>query len=289
MSEVGGPKVARLAVLVSSPDEARRALEAGADYVLAPARRERSRIGVPDRIRDEGDDLLFAVGADESLPAEPKRIRRVRELGDVAEAGTSFAALLLDPGRPLLRAFSLEALSRHLDECRAAGIECWLGGALELPDVPRLGVLSPDALVVENLSPEALAQALAMLRRPEETLEDGPIDRIRVTNYVLHTHIGAYEFERERAQRVRFSVEASVRRPARRADTVGNVYSYDVILDAIRRLCERGHTDLVETLADELAEELLLDARLSDVTIRVEKLDLGPEAVGIEIHRRRKP
>ncbi len=277
----------RLAALVSSPDEARRALEGGADYVLAPARRERPSVGVPDRLREGGDQTLFAIAADESLPAEPRRVRSVEGPTDpAAVSGEGASILLLDPGRPLLRAFSLDVLGAQVARCRAAGVECWFGGALELPDIPRLAVLHPDALVVEGFDDAALREARRMLQAPKAAPTDAPTDLIRVTNFVLQARVGAYGFERERTQRVRFSVEAAVRRPMPGVPrAMGEVYSYDIIMDAARRLAERGHTDLVETLAEELAAELLSDARLAEVMVRVEKLDLGPEAVGIEIRR----
>jgi dihydroneopterin aldolase len=279
----------RLAALVSSPDEARRALEAGADYVLAPSRRERSGVGVPDRLREETEQTLFAIAADEALPAEPRRVRRVEAPADPASLAQEGAPiLLLDPGRPLLRAFSLETLARHVAACRSAGVECWFAGALELPDIARLVVLHPDALVVEGFDDMALADARRMLNVVEAQAHDAPTDLIRMTNFVLPARVGAYGFERERTQRLRFSVEAAVRRSSTGVPrAMGDVYSYDIVMDAARRLCERGHTDLVETLAEELAGELLIDPRVAEVRVCVEKLDLGPEAVGIEIRRKR--
>lgn len=281
----------RLAALVSSPDEARRALEGGADYVIASARRERTTLGVPERLRTDAEHVLFAIAADENLPAEPRRVRSVEAPADPAGLrDEGVAILLLDPGRPLLRAVSPEGLAALIAQCRAAGVECWLAGALELPDIPRLAVLRPDAVVVEDFDAAALAEARRMLVAPQaEPAADAPTDLIRVVNFVLPASIGAYGFERSRTQRVRFSVEAAVRRPGDGVPrAMGDVYSYDLITDAARRLIERGHTDLVETLAEELAAELLRDARVAHVMVRVEKLDLGPEAVGIEIRRGRE-
>ncbi len=205
------------------------------------------------------------------------------------EAQDGSPILLLDPGRPLLRAFSLEVLADLVARCRAAGVECWLAGALELPDIPRLAVIAPDALVVEEFDVAALTAARRMLEAPGAPPPGASTDLVRVTHFVLPARIGAYGFERDRTQRVRFSVEASVHRSVAGVPrAMGEVYSYDIIMDAARRLVERGHTDLVETLAEELAAELLADARVADVMVRVDKLDLGPEAVGIEIRRSRQ-
>ena len=66
---------------------------------------------------------------------------------------------------------------------------------------------------------------------------------------------------------------------------MADIYSYDLIMDAVRSLVASGHTDFVETLAEELAATVLGDRRVRAVTVKVEKLQLGPGAVGIEIRR----
>ena len=175
-------------------------------------------------------------------------------------------------------------------QCRAAGLQAWFGGQLELPDIPRLLVLQPDALVFEDLNSETMRLARSMLAPSPAPAVDAnaEIDRIFVRGFTVPFRVGAYGFERERTQRVRFSVEAEIRRPAVTPRHVGDVYSYDVVTDAIRRLSDRGHTDLVEALAEDLASELLRDERLLSVEISVEKLDLGPDAVGVRILRRQQ-
>jgi dihydroneopterin aldolase len=49
-----------------------------------------------------------------------------------------------------------------------------------------------------------------------------------------------------------------------------------------------GHVQLVETLAERLAEACLADARIKVARVRVEKLDVFADAasVGVEVERR---
>jgi dihydroneopterin aldolase len=117
---------------------------------------------------------------------------------------------------------------------------------------------------------------------------EGSVDRILVRDFVLPVEVGAYEFERHKSQRVRFSVEAEVRRRVLMPKDMRDVFSYDIILDIIRTLVGRGHTVLVETLAEQAAERILQHEEILSVMVRVEKLDLGPGAVGVEIVRRRQ-
>lgn len=112
--------------------------------------------------------------------------------------------------------------------------------------------------------------------------------RIRITDLVLPANIGVYEREREGPQRVRFNVELRVaEQRAPLDDDIANVLSYDAIVGGIRAILDRGHVNLVETLAEEVAALCLADPRVSCATVRVEKLDVIAEAaaVGVEIER----
>jgi 7,8-dihydroneopterin aldolase/epimerase/oxygenase len=57
----------------------------------------------------------------------------------------------------------------------------------------------------------------------------------------------------------------------------------------VKSIVGAGHINLVETLAARIAERCLLDQRIVSVLVRVEKLERGPEAVGVEIVRSRAP
>jgi dihydroneopterin aldolase len=56
---------------------------------------------------------------------------------------------------------------------------------------------------------------------------------------------------------------------------------------AVRGVVKDGHINLVETLAERIAERCLADKRIVAVLVRVEKLERGPEVVGVEIVRPR--
>ena len=66
-----------------------------------------------------------------------------------------------------------------------------------------------------------------------------------------------------------------------------SIFSYDVILDAIRLVVGRGHVDFVETLAEEVASVLLQHARVRSIRVSIRKLGVIEGEVGIEIQRDR--
>jgi dihydroneopterin aldolase len=111
-------------------------------------------------------------------------------------------------------------------------------------------------------------------------------DRIFVHDLVLDVEIGVYTNEKGVTQRVRFFVDVDLK-PATVAleDDIGRTFDYDTILKGIKSIIARGHINLVETLAEEVARQCLAHPRAASVTVRIEKLDKEPGAVGIEIMR----
>ena len=117
-------------------------------------------------------------------------------------------------------------------------------------------------------------------------------DRVFVHDLVLPVNIGAYAHEHGQPQRVRFDVSVQVARPAAQgrvqpARDMRDIYSYDIVSDGIRMLIAAGHVDLVETLAEQIAEVLLGDPRVVSATVQVTKLDTGSGHVGVAIERAR--
>ncbi len=120
--------------------------------------------------------------------------------------------------------------------------------------------------------------------------------RMFIRDLTIAASIGVYSHEHEARQRVRINVELAVldagaqniSRAAVGADDLARVVDYEVIVNNIRAIATTGHIQLVETLAERLAESCLADARIRRVLVRVEKLDVFADAaaVGVEIERR---
>ena len=114
--------------------------------------------------------------------------------------------------------------------------------------------------------------------------------RILVRDLLLMCSIGVHAHERLAPQRVRLNVEMDVTEcDGAVGDDIAEVVSYEDVITGIKRVVAGGHINLVETLADRIAELCLADPRVAVARVRVEKLDVYAEAaaVGIEIERRR--
>ncbi len=117
-----------------------------------------------------------------------------------------------------------------------------------------------------------------------------PRDRIALRDHVVAVEIGAFQTERGATQRVRFNVVVELRpSDAPVDDDVDRILSYDTITDSIAAALAEERLNLLETLAERIAALLLAEPRAERVFIRIEKLDRGPGALGVEIVRSRAP
>jgi dihydroneopterin aldolase len=247
-------------------------------------------------------------------------------VGTMREAGFAGAMLdtMHKKAGGLLDSMDFAGLGAFVGECRARQMLAGLAGSLETPDIPRLLLLEPDVLGFRGalcvgeersarIDPERVKlvrdlippdpRGIAMTEPGSGAVDyrllaargyaidaagdDAATDRIFVHDFVLTFPIGAYGREREEPQRVRFNVDAQVVRAGRPAVDMRDVVSYDMITDGIRMLVAGEHIGLLETLAERIAALVLSHPRVVRVTVRLEKIDTGRGALGIEIRRGR--
>ena len=124
--------------------------------------------------------------------------------------------------------------------------------------------------------------------RAEASASADPRDRISLRDHVVEVDIGAFQQERGQRQRVRFDVVVEVRpHPAPLQDDVDRILSYDRITEAIAAELASERLNLLETLAERIAERILAEPQAMRAFVRIEKLDRGPGALGVEIVRSR--
>ncbi|MFN3823631.1 MAG: dihydroneopterin aldolase [Pseudorhodobacter sp.] len=124
--------------------------------------------------------------------------------------------------------------------------------------------------------------------RAEASASADPRDRISLRDHVVEADIGAFQQERGQKQRLRFNVVVETRpHPAPLADDVDLILSYDRITEAIEAELAEERLNLLETLAERVAERVLSAPQAMRAFVRIEKLDRGPGALGVEIVRSR--
>ncbi len=117
-----------------------------------------------------------------------------------------------------------------------------------------------------------------------------------VRDLVIPASIGVYPGEHAAPQRIRINLDLAVAdegagRASRAAvgrDDLSRVVDYEAIANIARGIVASGHVQLVETLAERIAEAILGDTRIRSARVRVEKLDVFADAAsaGVEIERR---
>jgi 7,8-dihydroneopterin aldolase/epimerase/oxygenase len=124
--------------------------------------------------------------------------------------------------------------------------------------------------------------------RAEASAGAGMRDRISLRDHLVEADIGAFQKERGHKQRLRFNVVVEVRPvTAPLEDDVDRILSYDRITESIAAELAAERLNLLETLAERVAERILAEPAAMRVFIRIEKLDVGPYALGVEIVRSR--
>jgi len=114
------------------------------------------------------------------------------------------------------------------------------------------------------------------------------VRRVFVRDLVLPALIGVHRHERDGRQRVQINLDMEVAEGEQPVhDRLADVVCYEDVVTAIRGIVAAGHINLVESLAELIAERCLTDRRVKMVRVRVEKLDVFADAasVGVEIER----
>lgn len=131
--------------------------------------------------------------------------------------------------------------------------------------------------------PEARAAATAASTAPAD-----PLDRISLRDYQVEVEIGAFQAERGTTQTICFNIVVEVAPLSGPiGDDVDRILSYDRITWAIDHELGAERLNLLETLAERVAERILQEPQARRVFVRIEKLDRGPGALGVEIVRAR--
>jgi len=116
-------------------------------------------------------------------------------------------------------------------------------------------------------------------------------DVLAVSGIECWAHHGVFEFERREGQTFVVDLELGVdTRPAARSDDLQDTVDYGTLVGAVKAAVERDPVDLIETLAQRIADVCLLVAGVEWVRVTVHKPDAPIEAtfsdVALTIMRR---
>ena len=99
---------------------------------------------------------------------------------------------------------------------------------------------------------------------------------IALSGLRLNARLGILDFEREAAQPIRVDAELNmgVQPLLPASDDIGEVLDYRLVRDAITQLCTGKHTDLLERLTGEVAQQLQALPGVLGVRVKIAKLEI---------------
>tara|TARA_B100001142_G_C13791485_1_gene445082 strand:+ start:51 stop:476 length:426 start_codon:yes stop_codon:yes gene_type:complete len=114
--------------------------------------------------------------------------------------------------------------------------------------------------------------------------------KVLIKELILDLKLGYYDFEKERSQKVKFSLEIDYedKKPSNDKD-LKSIVNYSRIVKLIKKLVKNKHYNFLETLAEDVFDELFKDKRIDKISLRIEKLEImkNCSSVGIQISKKR--
>ena len=114
--------------------------------------------------------------------------------------------------------------------------------------------------------------------------------KILIKDLALDLKLGYFDFEKDKTQKVKFTLEIDYRdkKPTNDKD-LKSIVNYDKIVKLIKKLVKNKHYNFLETLAEDVFDELFKDKRIDKINLQIEKLEIMKDcsSVGIQISKKR--
>ena len=114
--------------------------------------------------------------------------------------------------------------------------------------------------------------------------------KILINDLILDLKLGYYDFERDKSQKVKFSLEIYYedKKPTNDKD-IKSIVNYGQVVKLISKLTKNKHYNFLETLAEDVFDVLFKDKRIGKIMLKIEKLEILKDctSVGIQITKKR--
>ena len=112
--------------------------------------------------------------------------------------------------------------------------------------------------------------------------------KILVRDLILKISVGIHDFEKKKKQRVKFNLDINTD-PGLVPDdnNLNSIINYEDVIKNIKKITNKKHYLLLETLAEKIFLKLFENIRVKKVKLRIEKLDIlkNTSSVGIELEK----
>ena len=114
--------------------------------------------------------------------------------------------------------------------------------------------------------------------------------KVIIKDLILDLKLGYFDFEKEKSQKVKFTLDVNYedKKPSNDKD-IKSIVNYAKIVRLIKKLVKNKHYNFLETLAEDVFDELFKDKRIDKISLQIEKLEIMKDcsSVGIQISKKR--
>ena len=114
--------------------------------------------------------------------------------------------------------------------------------------------------------------------------------KVIIKDLILNLKLGYFDFEKENSQKVKFTLDVNYedKKPSNDKD-IKSIVNYAKIVRLVKKLVKNKHYNFLETLAEDVFDELFKDKRIDKISLQIEKLEIMKDcsSVGIQISKKR--
>ena len=123
----------------------------------------------------------------------------------------------------------------------------------------------------------------------EKKISNDTVKKIVIKDLILKKIFGFYPNEKTKPQRLKFNIKLELVKNLQFNDQeIQTILDYDEIINIINNILDKK-INFLETLADQIIEEIFQNSKITAIELKIEKLDILKNAVsaGIEINKRK--
>ena len=114
--------------------------------------------------------------------------------------------------------------------------------------------------------------------------------KIIISDLTLLLSIGIHDFEKIKKQEVKFNIFIDISpflAPIK--NNLNSIVNYETVIKTVTKLSKKKHYELIETLAEDIFNELFKDVNILKIKLRLEKTQIikNTSSVGVEISKKR--
>ena len=114
--------------------------------------------------------------------------------------------------------------------------------------------------------------------------------KVLIKELILDLKLGYFDFEKEKSQKVKFNLDVNYedKKPTTDKD-LKSIVNYAKLVKLVKKLVKNRHYNFLETLAEDVFDELFKDKRIGKISLKIEKLEVLKDcsSVGIQISKKR--